>query len=280
MPHEVVSRDAVTPLAVNKAASLAVITGASSGLGAVFARKLAARGYNLLLAARRMERLEQLQSDLERAYHVRVDLFCADLADDVQAEDFAKRLETDGPIDLLVNNAGFGTKGLFHSTDYARQVEMHKLHVMATLRFSRAVLPAMIARGAGAIINVASVAGFLRSPGSVSYCATKGWMIDFSEGLRIELDSLGSPVNVQALCPGFTYTEFHDVLGSDRSRIPKQLWMPAEFVVEESLQALTKRKLIVVPGWRYKLIVAIGSRLPVWLRLKLETKSPQTKSRV
>jgi short-subunit dehydrogenase len=279
MSQDAVLQDAVTPLWVSKAAPLAVITGASSGLGEVFARKLAARGYNLLLAARRMERLEQLQLDLERAHHVRVEPYCVDLADDVQVEDFAKRLETEGPIDVLVNNAGFGTKGWFHKTDYARQVEMHKLHVMATLRLSRAVLPEMIERGSGAIINVASVAGFFRSSGSVSYCATKGWMVDFSEGLRVELDSLGSSVNVQALCPGFTYTEFHDVLGSDRNRIPKQLWMKAAFVVEESLKALARRKLIVVPGWRYKLIVFVGRRLPVWLRLKLETKSPQAKSR-
>jgi hypothetical protein len=249
-------------------------------MGAVFARKLAARGYNLLLAARRMERLEQLQLDLEPAHHVRVEPFCADLADDVQLEDFAKRLEAEGPIDLLVNNAGFGTKGLFHTTDYARQVEMHKLHVVAPLRLTRAVLPAMIDRQAGAIINVASVAGFFRSAGSVSYCATKGWMIDFSEGLRVELDTLKSPVNVQALCPGFTYTEFHDVLGSDRDRIPKQLWMPAEFVVEESLKALARRKLIVIPGWRYKLVVFVGRRIPVWLRLKLEARSPHVKTRV
>jgi hypothetical protein len=266
--------------APSKEAPLAVITGASSGMGAVFARKLAARGYNLLLAARRMERLEQLQLDLEPAHHVRVEPFCADLADDVQLEDFAKRLEAEGPIDLLVNNAGFGTKGLFHTTDYARQVEMHKLHVVAPLRLTRAVLPAMIDRQAGAIINVASVAGFFRSAGSVSYCATKGWMIDFSEGLRVELDTLKSPVNVQALCPGFTYTEFHDVLGSDRDRIPKQLWMPAEFVVEESLKALARRKLIVIPGWRYKLVVFVGRRIPVWLRLKLEARSPHVKTRV
>jgi len=261
-------------------APLAVITGASSGLGAVFARKLAARGYNLLLAARRMERLEDLQRDLERAHDVRVEPYCVDLSDDVQLEDFAKRLETEGSIDLLVNNAGFATKGWFHLTDYARQVEMHKLHIMATMRLSRAVLPAMIERRAGAIINVASVAGFFHSSGSVSYCATKGWLIDFSEGLRIELDGMESPVIVQALCPGFTYTEFHDVLGSDRSKIPKQLWMRPEFVVEKSLAALASRKLIVIPGWRYKLIVTIGRRLPIWLRLKLEARSPQAKSRV
>jgi len=260
-------------------APLAVITGASSGLGAEFARQLAARGYNLLLAARRMERLEELQRELERTCHVRVEPYCVDLADDVQLEDFAKRLETDGPVDLLVNNAGFGTKGLFYVTDYGRQVEMHKLHILATMRLTRAVLPAMIERQAGAIVNIASVAGFFRSAGSVSYCATKGWVIDFTEGLRIELDALHSPVTVQALCPGFTYTEFHDVLGSDRSRIAKQLWMSAQFVVGKSLDALAARKLIVIPGWRYKLAVFFGRRIPVWLRLKLEEKSPHAKAR-
>lgn len=279
MSHDAVSRDATSRVAAPTQAPLAVITGASSGLGAVFARKLAARGYNLLLAARRMERLEQLQWELEHAHHVHVEPYCVDLADDVQVEDFAKRLETDSPIDLLVNNAGFGTKGLFHTADYARQVEMHKLHVMAPLRLTRAVLPAMIERQAGAIINVASVAGFFSSAGSVSYCATKDWLLRFSEGLRVELDTLGSPVTVQALCPGFTYTEFHDVLGSDRNQVPSQLWMPAEFVVEKSLKALAKRELIVIPGWRYKLIVGIGRRIPVWLRLKLEAGSPHAKTR-
>jgi short-subunit dehydrogenase len=260
-------------------ARLAVITGASSGLGAEFARQLAARGYNLLLAARRMDRLEALQRDLERAHKVRVEPFCADLADDLQLEDFAKRLEA-GNVDLLVNNAGFGTKGLFQSTDYARQVEMHKLHVLAPMRLSRAVLPGMVQRRTGGIVNVASVAGFFRSAGSVSYCATKGWLIDFSEGLRLELDVQDSPVAVQALCPGFTYTEFHDVLGSDRSSVARQLWMSAEFVVRESLDALAARKLIVIPGWRYKLIVFFGRRLPVWLRLKLELRSSHAKTRV
>ncbi len=258
---------------------LAVVTGASSGLGAEFARQFAVRGYNLLLVARRLPRLEQLQAELESAHGIHVEPFCADLADDLQTEDLARRLESGPPVDVLVNNAGFGTRGWFHSTDYARQVEMHKLHVLATLRLTRAVLPAMIARSSGAIVNVSSVASFFRSPGSVSYCATKGWVTDFSEGLRLELDALHSPVVVQALCPGFTYTEFHDVLGSDRNQVAKQLWMPAAFVVGESLRALASRKLIVIPGWRYKLIVAIGTRLPLSWRLWMERQSPHAKTR-
>jgi hypothetical protein len=256
-----------------------VITGASSGLGAEFARQLAARGHNLLLVARRLPRLEQLQSELQSAHPIHVEPFCADLADDLQVEALARRLESGPPIDLLVNNAGFGTRGYFHLTDYARQVEMHKVHVLAPLRLTRAVLPAMIARASGAIINVSSVASFFRSPGSVSYCATKGWMRDFCEGLRLELDAQHSPVVVQALCPGFTYTEFHDVLGSDRKQIAKQLWMRADFVVGESLAALASRQLIVIPGWRYKLIVAIGTRLPLSWRLWAERQSPHSKTR-
>jgi short-subunit dehydrogenase len=256
-----------------------VVTGASSGLGAEFARQLAARGHNLLLVARRLPRLEQLQAELQSACGISAEPLCADLADDLQVEALARRLESGPPVDLLVNNAGFGTRGYFHTTDYARQLEMHKLHVLAPLRLTRAVLPAMIARASGAIINVSSVASFFRSPGSVSYCATKGWMRDFSEGLRLELDTLHSPVVVQALCPGFTYTEFHDVLGSNRKQIAKQLWMRADFVVGESLQALASRQLIVIPGWRYKLLVAIGTRLPLSWRLWMERQSPHAKTR-
>jgi short-subunit dehydrogenase len=258
---------------------IAVVTGASSGLGEVFARKLAAQGYDLLLVARRLERLEQLQLELERAHGVGVEPYCADLADDAQTEDLARRLEAEPRLALLVNNAGFGSKGLFHETDYAAQLRMHKVHVLATLRLTRAALPGFVERREGAIINVASVASFFRSAGSASYCATKGWMRQFTETLKLELDSIDSPVTVQALCPGFTYTEFHDVLGGDRSAIAKPLWMKADFVVEQSLAALAERKLVVVPGWRYQLAVAVGTKLPTAWRLALEARSPTVKLR-
>jgi short-subunit dehydrogenase len=260
---------------------LAVITGASSGLGAVFARKLAEKGYDLILAARRLERLEQLQREIERDRGVRVEPLCADLADEAQLEDAAQRLEQEPALRLLVNNAGFGTTGTFAAADFARQLEMHRLHILATLRLTRAVLPRMIARNEGAIINVSSVAGFFRSPGNVSYCATKGWMNDFTEGLRVELDATGAAgVCVQALCPGFTYTEFHDVMGVNRALIPKWLWMRAEHVVEESLEALPDRKLFVVPGWQYKLAVLFSKLAPLPVRLWAERKTPHKKGRV
>jgi len=252
----------------------AVITGASSGLGETFARKLAARGCGLLLAARRVQRLEALKEELEKKHRVEVDCFPCDLSRPAEAEGLAARIEAGATPDLLVNNAGFGTLGFFHETDYARQVEMVNLHVLATMRLTRAVLPGMIRRGSGAIINVSSVAGFWRSGGNVSYCATKGWMNDFTEGLRIELDLLGSPVKVQALCPGFTYTEFHDVLGVDRNRVPRWLWMDADTVVEASLRGLESGRLFVIPGWQYRIGAALGELLPSSLRVWLERKSP------
>lgn len=252
----------------------AVVTGASSGLGETFARKLAARGCSLLLAARRVQRLEALKAELERQHKIEVECFPCDLADPAGAEGLAARIEAGATPDLLVNNAGFGTLGFFHETDYARQVEMVNLHVLATMRLTRAVLGPMIRRGSGAIINVSSVAGFWRSGGNASYCATKGWMNDFTEGLRIELDLLGSPVAVQALCPGFTYTEFHDVLGVDRNKIPKWLWLDAGAVVEASLRGLESRQLFVIPGWQYRIGAALGELLPIALRLYLERKSP------
>jgi short-subunit dehydrogenase len=132
----------------------------------------------------------------------------------------------------------------------------------------------MVARGHGAIVNVASVAGFVRSPGSVSYCATKSWVNAFTEGIYLDLKVARSPVAVQALCPGFTYSEFHDVANFDRDTIPKSFWMTAEKVVDASLAGLRRRKLYVVPGWRYKLAVALVSRIPVALRLKLEASAP------
>ena len=127
-----------------------------------------------------------------------------------------------------MNNAGFGTKGRFYESPLATQAAMHRVHIDATMRLSHAALRSMTARDEGAIVNVSSVAAFVRSPANVSYCATKAWINAFTEGLYLELKGAGSKVDVQSLCPGFTYTEFHDVLGADRNKVPKWLWMNAE----------------------------------------------------
>jgi hypothetical protein len=179
-----------------------------------------------------------------------------------------------------VNNAGFGTKGYFSETAFDRQMEMHRVHVLATLRLTRAVLPAMVRRNAGAIINVASVAHFARSAGSVSYCATKSWMAVFSEGLYIEMRTQAPKVVIQALCPGYTYSEFHDVAGVSRDTVPKWAWLSAERVTRDSLDALGPGKLYVVPGAIYGFFASVFPKLPVAVRLWFSLRSPHRKTRV
>jgi short-subunit dehydrogenase len=163
---------------------------------------------------------------------------------------------------LLVNNAGFGAHGYFVEADVREQERMHRLHVLATLRLMHAALANLVPRGVGGIINVASVAGFAQAPGSVSYNATKTWMNSFTEGIAMDLSAQRSAVKVQALCPGFTLSEFHDVLHMDRSAIPSSLWLTADFVVDDSLRGFDAGELFVIPGWRYKLIVAGMKHLP------------------
>jgi short-subunit dehydrogenase len=259
---------------------VAAITGASAGLGTVFARKLAARGYDLLLIARRADRLRQVAEEASRAHGVRAETMAADLSRLDEIDAVATRLSSESRLGLLVNNAGFGTKGRFWETPLDDQVAMHRVHIDATMRLTRAALVGMVARDEGAVINVSSVAAFFRSPANVSYCATKAWINAFTEGLYLELKGKGSRVGVQALCPGFTYTEFHDVMGADRAQVAKWLWMRADDVVDASLGALGSGKLFVVPGWQYKLVVAVATKFPVAWRVVLEARSPHTRSRL
>jgi len=257
---------------------IAAITGASAGLGSVFARKLAARGYDLILIARRKDRLDALAAAVSREHGAAAEVIAADLTNFEDIDAVAARLAAEPRLALLVNNAGFGTKKRFWEAPIEGQIEMHRLHIDATMRLTHAVLGPMVSRNEGAVINVSSVAAFIRGAANVSYCSTKSWMSVFTETLSLELKETG--VSVQALCPGFTYTEFHDVMQLDRGLIPKWLWMDAEFVVEESLNALPSRKVFVIPGWKYRVFVAAITKLPVWLRLKAEENSPQSKSRL
>ncbi len=245
---------------------LAVVTGASSGIGEEFARQLAARGYDLLLVARREDRLKMLAAEIAAAHHVKVEAMAADLVTDESRAALVERIRKAPNFGLLVNNAGFGAAGLFHKVGLEVQDQMHRLHVLTTLALSHAALENLMARpdadGACGIINVSSVAGFEQAPTSVSYNATKAWMNSFTNGLAIELTVHRSPVKVQALCPGFTYSEFHDRMAMDRSPIPKQFWLDAGFVVAESLRGFDRGQLIVVPGWCYKIMVAFLRATP------------------
>lgn len=253
---------------------VALVTGASSGIGAVFARKLSARGFDLILVARRRERLERLASELHGA-----EVLVADLAVDADLRRVEERIAAEPNLDFLVNNAGFGSQGRFWEADVEAQDRMHRLHVIATLRLTHAALGVMLPRARGSIINVSSVAGFLHNPFSVSYGATKAWINSFTEALYVELKSVGSAIRIQALCPGFTLSEFHDVLGIDRSVIPGSLWMSAEYVVETSLRSLEKDKVIVIPGWRYRWFVRFQQRLPRFVRHAIALKYGNIRNR-
>jgi short-subunit dehydrogenase len=249
--------------------SLAVITGASSGIGREYARQLAA-GHDLLLIARRRDALERLARELA-VEGASVQVMAADLTDAVQLDAVAQRIAGEPQLALLVNNAGFGCRGAFWESPLETLEAMHRLHVMAIVRLSHAALRVLVARNRGAVINVASVAGFAQRAGSASYGATKSWVNAFTEGLSLDLKKARSAVSVQALCPGFTYSGFHDVMGEDRKKMaPASLWLRAEHVVRASLSALPRRQLFVVPGWRYKLLVAIVTKLPLWLKVALE----------
>ncbi|MBZ5623241.1 MAG: SDR family oxidoreductase [Acidobacteriia bacterium] len=249
---------------MNNTKPLALVTGASSGIGETFARRLARDGYGLILVARRRDRLDALARELGGA-----ESLAADLTSEADLKLVEERIATARNLELLVNNAGFGTKGRFFDIPVDSQDRMHRLHVMATLRLTHAALGGMVARGKGGVINVSSVAGFGQSPGNVSYCATKAWINSFTEGLHVELKRAGSPVKVQALCPGFTLSEFHDVVRMDRKSIPARLWMRAEDVVDASLDGLARGKLFVVPGPIYVLAVKLISCIPRWARIAL-----------
>jgi short-subunit dehydrogenase len=241
---------------------LALITGASSGIGLTFAKELATRGYDLVLVARREDRLKQVADSLRQAHAIATEVLPADLTSDEGLARVEQRVIGAENLELLVNNAGFGILGYFHRVDASGQGQMHRLHVLATVRLTHAALGGMIARGRGGVINVSSVAGFWQAPASVSYDATKCWMNSFTRGLALELKSIGSPVQVQALCPGFTISEFHEAAGIDRNLIPKSWWMTAEQVVEESLRGFDQGKVFVIPGWRYRLLVFCMKHLP------------------
>jgi hypothetical protein len=249
---------------------LAVVTGASSGIGEVFARKLAPQ-YDLLLIARNKERLAELAAELAALHGGRVDVLDADLGNPTQLGEAADRIAAEPNLALLVNNAGFGYRGRFWESDLQTIEQMHRLHVLALVRLSHAALKIMVPKDRGAIINLASIASFVQRAGSTSYGATKSWVAAFSEGLYLDLQQAKSAVRVQALCPGFTYSGFHDVMGEDRKKIaPAAFWLTAEHVVDDSLAALPAGPVFVIPGWRYKWLAAVVRALPLWLKLRME----------
>ncbi|MBF0494225.1 MAG: SDR family NAD(P)-dependent oxidoreductase [Candidatus Omnitrophica bacterium] len=224
----------------------AFITGASSGIGASFARKLAEKGYDLALTARRHDKLESLAKTIKEKHNVKIELIKADLslADDV--ERLSKYIKERADISFLVNNAGFGTAGFFNTVDIGKSLSMINVHAYAATALTHAALGNMIKNNSGAIINVSSMAGFIISPGSSVYHATKSYLNVFSACLAGEMQKIGADIKIQALCPGMTETEFFDTdeyrNKFDRTKVPRLMWMTADEVVGISLKALESGK--------------------------------------
>jgi len=239
---------------------VALITGASSGIGATYARALARAGYALILVARREARLQALAEDLSRQYHVPVEVLVADLADPAGVASVEARIAETGALAFLVNNAGLGTPGPFVENTIQSQEAMIRVHVNAAIRLTRAALPVMLARQSGAIVNVASLMAFYPLPGSATYAATKSCLKVFTEALHQEL--MGTGVRVQALCPGFTRTEFHDANNITERGVPDFAWMSAESVVAQSLRDLEAGQVISVPGLGYRLLALLSGIIP------------------
>ncbi|HJQ44341.1 MAG TPA: SDR family oxidoreductase [Jatrophihabitantaceae bacterium] len=241
--------------------STALVTGATAGIGAEFARQLAARGDDLVLVARDEQRLEARRDELAKQFGVNVEVLSADLTTDDGTAAVASRIaDPNRPVDMLVNNAGLGMYRRFGDGDIADEERQLDLNVRAVLRLTHAAIRAMTARGSGRIINVSSVAGFAPRGGNATYSASKAYVTMFSEALAVQLHD--SPVTVTAVHPGFTHTEFHERAHADMSHVPDRMWLDAATVVSEGLADADKGKPISVPSRQYKQLVLATRLLP------------------
>jgi short-subunit dehydrogenase len=245
-------------LAAKATGTTALITGATAGIGAEFARQLAEQGHNVVLVARDAARLQAGAEELENRYSIRAEVIAADLADDVGVAAVVARLTDPArPVEILVNNAGIGLLHSFAENDIAEEKRHLKLHVETAMELTHAALQGMLARHSGRIINVASVAAFLPRG---TYSAAKAWLLSFSRGANLAYAKHG--VSVTAVCPGFTHTEFHDRMGMDKTVAPRWMWLQAERVAREGLADNERGKAVSIPTWRYKVLTAAARILP------------------
>ena len=242
--------------------AVALVTGASSGIGRAFAESLAARGSDLVLVARRRDRLDELAGRLKEASGVAVETLVADLTD---ADDLAvvedRLRDRARPVDVLVNNAGIGGHGPFAERPLEYEDREIRLNVLAPVHLTSAALPGMIERGRGGIVNVSSVASIQPMPFVATYAATKAYLTSFSQAVHEEVRDAG--VVVVALLPGFTTSEFHDRADMSRSAIPRPAWLTADSVAEAGLRALDRGQAVCIPGLGYRALVTVSRHTPL-----------------
>ena len=237
----------------------ALITGPTSGIGNAFAHRLAADGWDLVLVARDSVRLDRVAAELREAHGVEVETFPADLTAEAARARVAERIADEHrPVDLLINNAGLASPGSMLLSDYPDEDAALAVLVRAVLQLSHTALRAMAERGHGGIVNVSSVAGYVPRG---TYSAAKAYVTTFTESLAEE--ARGTGVRVVVTCPGFTRTEFHARAGFETDRIPDFLWLSADKVVDDALDALRRGRTVTVPGLQWKVIVAAAKHLPV-----------------
>ncbi|MEU1871898.1 SDR family oxidoreductase [Streptomyces sp. NPDC048376] len=236
----------------------ALITGSTAGLGAAFARRLAADGHDLVLVARDTKRLREQATELHDRHGIEAEVLTADLSTDTGIDAVAARLgDRRSPVDLLVNNAGFGNKGRFLDVPMADELTMLKVHCEAVLRLTSAAVEAMRERGRGGVVNVASVAAFVPRG---TYGASKAWVVQFTQGVAKDL--AGSGVRLMALAPGFVRTEFHERAGMGTDNIPNWMWLDADKVVAAALDDLARGKSLSIPDPRYKTLMGAAKLVP------------------
>ncbi|GGZ57886.1 SDR family NAD(P)-dependent oxidoreductase [Streptomyces bluensis] len=236
----------------------ALITGSTAGIGAAFARRLAADGHNLVLVARDTKRLREQATELHDRHGIEAEVLTADLATDDGIESVERRLaDRRNAVDLLINNAGFGTKGLYLDVPMADELTMLKVHCEAVLRLTSAAAEGMRERGRGGVVNVASVAAFVPRG---TYSASKAWVVQFTQGAARDL--AGSGVRLMALAPGFVRTEFHERAGLGTDSVPGWMWLDADKLVTTALADLARGKSLSIPDPRYKVLMGVAKVLP------------------
>lgn len=246
---------------------LALITGASSGIGKSFAYKLATLGYDLLLTGRREDLLQNICKDIHTKYFINVDYMIVELSNDEDLTKLIARIHSLKNLEILINNAGFGLSQSFFDGSLEKSIEMIKVHNIAIIKLIYESIPILKDKTNPAIINVSSIASYLISPKSEMYCATKAFITSFSESLHLSLKKYN--IKVQALCPGFTYTDFHERIGYDKNDPIFKKFMSSDKVVDISLKYLKKDKVICIPGLEYKLVRLIVNIIPRSIFYKL-----------